>query len=854
MNYGSIPSKIPLPSAESLESKVKESHLEWYTKQRGTTQKSIIGLPAQHKSQHSCNNTGMSRSICQNTVICNSTTTFSSEDVKIVTKSEISKPGYSRKILLEDPSVSPKNRFQDIQLTSGKSITDNSAATGKNEISQATTSSTRNKSSLSSVNYNTHNRDSTENKSTDTCAVAYNNLVPLTAESDMVARLRYEPPEVPAEIESTKNVALSITSSDIVKTPALPSGRKLSLSKSNSLRKKNADAGRVHSGADLDNKRQFGLSKLCAGGTDTSKNNRVITVSENSGSQCVLSCTLSHVEEKTIQSALDENISFKQPTICDCKCFEILQKKPWLEVTQRKEESRNSSSGLIRLKRKPAAGSNQEKPRSVTHVPDVTDTSPTLMTEEESVALASTMCNIVPSRKDAATVKGPAAECESLNSEGAVPLNSREESVKCNFSKSSAVPSVSTSGKQTVVLCNGSSLGRREATENEAWLQSGMEVECAVNKLHKYIALLCSDVNTKTSESCSHSSDKEIKTNLTSTVDNASVRGPSVMSEIRHGISPSASVTYKGRLSSTRDNSTCDSLLYSDFQSEDREVCSSPDVKRKKTSDCSPRNRTVSSSGSSVACIGSTSATDKESSKITYHMPGKDVMEAAATSSESETMHPQSENFKLSQEISRHPSKFSLTKHNSFELLMAGQKTPLKRSPSKKLSRSSPIKYMINSRSPHNRKYRHTSPSKPSISKQLTFDSHNTETKSDSVPLMEPRSHSSVPEFFFSREFVSYFEAIIAEVLKDRDMLPLISEEELKIVISFRNLETCVKKLYVRMLGRKYTWHRVSDIKYDDINVPGAFIELEESGFVTSGMYIFATPEVHFASHSGLTV
>jgi hypothetical protein len=41
------------------------------------------------------------------------------------------------------------------------------------------------------------------------------------------------------------------------------------------------------------------------------------------------------------------------------------------------------------------------------------------------------------------------------------------------------------------------------------------------------------------------------------------------------------------------------------------------------------------------------------------------------------------------------------------------------------------------------------------------------------------------------------------------------------------------------MLSRKYTWHRVSDIKYDDINVPAAFIELELLGLITSGMYIF---------------
>jgi hypothetical protein len=41
------------------------------------------------------------------------------------------------------------------------------------------------------------------------------------------------------------------------------------------------------------------------------------------------------------------------------------------------------------------------------------------------------------------------------------------------------------------------------------------------------------------------------------------------------------------------------------------------------------------------------------------------------------------------------------------------------------------------------------------------------------------------------------------------------------------------------MLSRKYTWHREADIKYDDIDVPAAFTELELSGLITSGTYNF---------------
>jgi len=41
------------------------------------------------------------------------------------------------------------------------------------------------------------------------------------------------------------------------------------------------------------------------------------------------------------------------------------------------------------------------------------------------------------------------------------------------------------------------------------------------------------------------------------------------------------------------------------------------------------------------------------------------------------------------------------------------------------------------------------------------------------------------------------------------------------------------------MLSTKYTWHHESRTKYDDINVPAAFTELELLGLITSGMYNF---------------
>jgi hypothetical protein len=93
----------------------------------------------------------------------------------------------------------------------------------------------------------------------------------------------------------------------------------------------------------------------------------------------------------------------------------------------------------------------------------------------------------------------------------------------------------------------------------------------------------------------------------------------------------------------------------------------------------------------------------------------------------------------------------------------------------------------------------------------LKFDS--CDTKKNLGSLLQPDSQSSVPDLYYKRECVSYFESIITEVFKDKDMLSVLSEEEVNVVTSFWKLEHQVKKLYIRMLSRKYTWHRVSDIK-----------------------------------------
>jgi hypothetical protein len=241
----------------------------------------------------------------------------------------------------------------------------------------------------------------------------------------------------------------------------------------------------------------------------------------------------------------------------------------------------------------------------------------------------------------------------------------------------------------------------------------------------------------------------------------------------------------------------------------------------------------------SIVSKGSTATAHKQISTVLCNTPEKDTVQPAGTITELETTEPQSQSFKLSRQISQHPNKFPVNKVNCFDILMAAQKTPRKKSSSKRLDKNSPIKYMRNNRSPW--KNRTTSPLKANASKILKFDNCCTETTSESLASTEPENQSSVTNFSFSQEYVTYFESIIANVLRDRDMLTLISEEELKVILNFQKLETQVKKLYIRMLSRKYTWHRVSDIKYNDINVPAAFKDLEMAGLVTSGLYNFVS-------------
>ncbi|XP_069678511.1 fanconi-associated nuclease 1-like [Periplaneta americana] len=184
-----------------------------------------------------------------------------------------------------------------------------------------------------------------------------------------------------------------------------------------------------------------------------------------------------------------------------------------------------------------------------------------------------------------------------------------------------------------------------------------------------------------------------------------------------------------------------------------------------------------------------------------------------------------SQNYVVSPQISRHPKKFSIPdQKNGFEILMANRKM---NSPSKRLGKNSPIKYVVNNkRSPSKWRQKSVSPRKDGVKRSLTFD-----VGGNSI---EEQNDNSMSSLRFSTECVGYFESVLNEVFQDADMKKVISETESNHVIKFKQLQYQAKKLYVRMLSRKYTWHRVTDIKYNEIDVSAAFNDLEQDGFVTS--------------------
>ena len=784
----------------STQSKVDNSpnRLSDLSSCKSKTTKADVALPIQNEGQYTHNGTGVSSIKSKNVVLSSNTTALSSKDAKVSTGSKISKArnkpavvlntvraSTSRETVVEDSVIVLKNTAQDILPISEKNNTASSTTVCEKDMLPAASPYRRSKSTLPSRDCEISEGKimSAEMKKTGT-SDTNKYVMPVTTASDPVAVLPSHVLEVPIDRDQCENIAVSKTSLYASGQHAFSSGRKTSLSRPMPLQKKNSNKNIIPGLANSDMKRQSSLS------------------SEHSVVSPAEVCTSVVPRDTTSESG--KTPDKKAPPPPGSQLESVVNKLHYyMAVLYSYTESKENEP----------CHHSSDKGQGI----GFTSTNTNTLVQNEKVVSETghdqSHTSSVAGKKNTSAICKQIASgsplCSNVGSKGEEIDTSPEVRGRKKSDCAVRNHTVSNLPDQEVPLSLSGSpvphIGNTPATQkhNSSFLFSTADKQCiepdvAITKLE--MTQLQSRTTTSISTACEES----------------------------------ISIEYE--------HIACGAPLRSNVENGGKEICLSPEIKRKKISDRTARKSAESvphklevlgsSSGSSVACVGGTGNTSNQSSMLPFNTAGEDFVEPAVTASELDIAQPQSQNLKLSRAISQHPHKYSLIKSNSFETLMAGQKTPRKRSPSKKLSKSSPINYVRNNRSPFKRMNGRTS-----ANRVLKFDSSDIKKKLG--PLAQADNQSSVPDLSYKREFVSYFESIITEVLKDKDMLSVLSEEEVNVVTSFRKLEHQVKKLYIRMLSRKYTWHRVSDIKYDDINVPAAFTELELSGLITSGMYNF---------------
>jgi len=108
------------------------------------------------------------------------------------------------------------------------------------------------------------------------------------------------------------------------------------------------------------------------------------------------------------------------------------------------------------------------------------------------------------------------------------------------------------------------------------------------------------------------------------------------MAQFQSCTTSSISIACKESTSIECEHSVFGAPLCSSLENRGKEICLSPEIKQKKTSDCTVRKSTEpvlhklevpgSSSGSSVACVGSTGNTYKQSSTLLYNTAHEDFV------------------------------------------------------------------------------------------------------------------------------------------------------------------------------------------------------------------------------------
>ncbi|XP_063220877.1 fanconi-associated nuclease 1-like [Bacillus rossius redtenbacheri] len=172
---------------------------------------------------------------------------------------------------------------------------------------------------------------------------------------------------------------------------------------------------------------------------------------------------------------------------------------------------------------------------------------------------------------------------------------------------------------------------------------------------------------------------------------------------------------------------------------------------------------------------------------------------------------------KLSPQLKAHPRKFlSPSPGSSGKATGSRTKTlHVKRSPLKYSGRKNYSRMTVNS------------PAKGKVKKLLNFDGQKRNDQAETGDVS-----ASLVSLTMDDIYCKSFKLILNKILP---CFLLFSELELQTIVNFMKLSSVAQRLYIRMFSRKYCWHRVSEVSYENISTDLAPIvnELEFHDFVT---------------------
>nr|CAD7196903.1 unnamed protein product [Timema douglasi] len=186
---------------------------------------------------------------------------------------------------------------------------------------------------------------------------------------------------------------------------------------------------------------------------------------------------------------------------------------------------------------------------------------------------------------------------------------------------------------------------------------------------------------------------------------------------------------------------------------------------------------------------------------------------------------------KLSYQLSQSPNKFVDLSEYMEGIPHFPQKK--KRSPKKSPLKASPKRFLKNKFSS-----KCNFQNKREISKVLNFNEHPMPCTSKEEVGSPEKNNLKKNEPHYDQTMLDVYCTQFKTLLYDSiiNFPHIFNLEEIKVIKSFCDHSTLSKKLYIRMFTRKFTWHRVSDIKYEEIgqDLSEVFHELEFRDYVSS--------------------